>query len=72
MHLRKLIIKCALKNSNSDSPISKNLMFTTLASNTSSSSTKTLLAFLDLPLSFHHTPNIGFWPQLTIQLTTTS
>ncbi|KAG5572237.1 hypothetical protein H5410_062003, partial [Solanum commersonii] len=28
----------------------------------------TFLAFLDLPLSFHHTPNLGIWPKLAIQL----
>ncbi|KAG5580039.1 hypothetical protein H5410_050666 [Solanum commersonii] len=33
-------IKCALKDSSCDSPISKNLMLTILASNASSSSTK--------------------------------
>uniref|UniRef100_A0A3Q7FM76 Uncharacterized protein n=1 Tax=Solanum lycopersicum TaxID=4081 RepID=A0A3Q7FM76_SOLLC len=25
------------------------------------------LAFIDLPISFHQTPNLGFWPKLTIQ-----
>ncbi|KAG5630312.1 hypothetical protein H5410_002029 [Solanum commersonii] len=34
-------IKCALKDSSCDSPISKNLMLTILASNASSSSTIT-------------------------------
>ena len=35
-------IKCALKDSSCDSPISKNLMLTILASNASSNSTKVL------------------------------
>ncbi|KAG5594663.1 hypothetical protein H5410_035895 [Solanum commersonii] len=30
----------------------------------------TFLTLLEVPLSFHHTPNLGFWPKLAIQSTT--